>query len=91
MILIQEIEKTFPNIERFFTDQELYAFQHCSYHELELYDIGLGSLVETQLLQADKELMGTFAAYQIDQLQDMKRMILRLFWLHLQEREDTLF
>ena len=60
MELLKEIEKSFPRIEKLFTNETLLEFLETEYGDLGKYNFGLGTLIRLKLLRPDRVLYKVF-------------------------------
>jgi len=85
MKLYEEIEKSFPVIEKLFTAERLEEFKNTEISDLYLYYFGLGAWIRNNLLYSDSEenvLYGLFLENKIKHPDDMSSFIIRLFHYH---------
>lgn len=87
MILCDEIEKSFPIIEKHCLPEDLYEFEHCNYAFLSNYHFGLGLWIRNNLLNENSRLCQLFIKSNIHHKDDMSSLIIRLFYIYLQNKE----
>jgi len=84
MILYKEIEKTFPEIESFFTPEELAKFKDTPAGDMYRYHFGLGlSIRNSAILSEDSLLFRLFTNNRISQKDDMSSLMIKLFHYHI--------
>jgi len=80
MKLYAEIEKSFPNLEKLFTSEELKEFINMPVSDLNLYHFGLGTWVRNNLLYPKESILyRLFLENGMEHPDDMSSLILRLF------------
>jgi len=83
MDLYQEIEKSFPKIEKLFTETSLSKFAQTPYGLLNKYQVGLGTMTRFRLLRRSNALYKAFIREGFTDKDEMTLMILREFRKHL--------
>jgi len=84
MSLYREIEKLFPTLEALFKKRELLLFKQTAYSNLHLYHFGFGTWIRNELLTSGtSELSRLFVANEINHLDDMSALIIRMFHCYI--------
>lgn len=81
MKLTAEIEKSFPDMVRFFDKNTLREFVSCSYSELHFYHFGFGTWIRSVILQKNAMLRESFIKSGITQEDDMSSLMITLFYI----------
>ncbi len=81
MYLIGEIQKTFPQMRSFFTQEQWDAFLACSFETLYAYHFSLGMRIRNELLNEGSELEKAFAKSGIVQKDDMSTLMIQLLYI----------
>jgi len=82
MNIYKELEKNFPKIEKFFTEQQLLEFYQTAPNDLEKFNVGPGTLIRVHLLQPRNVL---YKAYIQNGTKDRAAMVshaLLRFYIH---------
>jgi len=88
MKLYTEIEKSFPNLEKLFTTEELAVFINTTVSDLSLYHFGLGTWIRNNLLYPKEScLYNLFLENDIEQPDDMSSFIIKLFHYHMAKKK----
>ena len=86
MKLYREIEKSFPVIQKLFSENNLAEFKNAPVGDLCLYHFGLGSWVRDNLLCADENLLyDLFLQNGVEHHDDMSSLIINLFHYSLSD------
>lgn len=83
MKLYEEIEKSFPALEKLFTPEELLKFKNTTIGSLWLYHFGLGSWIRNNLLSNESLLYRIFKNHTVESKDDMSAVMIRLFHYYL--------
>ena len=82
MNLYQEIQKSFPTLEKLFSEKEMDKFKKGGFTNLPLYHFGLGIWIRNNLLTKDKHLYKVFVSYGFSDQDDMSSFMTELFYLY---------
>lgn len=82
MKLCGEIKKSFPKIEKLFSEKELKEFINCDPGDLSLYHFGLGTWIRNELLKDGSLLTAAFLRDGVSQKDDMSQRLMELFHLY---------
>ena len=84
MKLYEEIEKTFPSLEKLFTAESLEEFKNEKISDLCLYHFGLGTWIRNNLLSPEENLLyNLFLQNGIENPDEMSSFIIRVFHYYL--------
>ena len=84
MSLYEEIENSFPVIEKLFSKEDLLEFKNTDKKELCLYHFGLGLWIRNNLLYPNKNnLRDLFLADCIMNEDDMSAIVIQFFHQHM--------
>ena len=87
MELYEEIEKSFPIIEKLFTAESLEEFRHIRISDLYLYHFGLGVWIRNNLLYPKENLLYClFLENGIEHADEMASFIIRLFHYYVSKK-----
>ena len=84
MKLYKEIEKTFPELEKLFTPEELAKFKNTPAGDIYLYHFGVGLTIRnSDILSQESLLHCLFTNNRITQKDDMSSLMIKLFHYHI--------
>jgi len=83
MKLYKEIEKSFPIIEKLFSEKDLLEFKNSLIFDLCLYHFGLGTWIRNNLLYKESVLYNLFLENGIENPDDMSCFIIRHFYYYI--------
>ena len=83
MDLYEEIEKSFPKIEKLFTESSLREFAQTPYSLLGKYQAGLGTVIRLRLLRRNSILYKAFLSEGVLNSYDMTLVLFHEFRKHL--------
>jgi len=84
MGLYEEIEKSFPNIEKLLSEKDLLNFKNTSISELCMYHFNLGLWIRNNMLRSKKSpLRQLFIENGIENPDDMSSIIIQLFHYYI--------
>ena len=86
MELYREIEKNFPRIEKFLTEEDLLIFAHAQPDALEEYNWGLGTMIRLKLLRPKGMLYRKFVQEGFTDRDEVTMEIIREFYEHIQHK-----
>lgn len=89
MTLFDEIEKSFPEIEKFFDQKSLKAFMNCSASGLSRYHFSLGLWIRNNLLAEGTHLLAVFNSLGITIKDDMSEVIIMYFYYCLKLKNNA--
>lgn len=81
MYLIQEMQKVFPKMRAFFTQEQWEKFLTCPFEALHTYHFSLGTFIRNRLLQEGCTLQKAFYAVGIFQKDDMSALMIQLLYV----------
>ena len=86
MKLYAEIEKNFPKVEKFLTEEVLFVFAYAQPDDLERYRWGLGTLIRLKLLRPKGVLYRKFIQEGFTDRDEMALEIMRVFHQYTQRK-----
>lgn len=81
------IQKTFPILEKSFSQKDINDFAKAHYVYLTAYHFKMGTWIRNNLLGKETLLFQTFLRADIKQLDEMSQHIVTLFYFHLRTRD----
>ncbi len=88
MYLLHEIQKVFPKMRAFFTQEQWEKFLACPFDELDIYHFSLGTWVRNHLLTEGSTLETAFRAVDILQKDDMSLLMMQLLYVAYKEKNE---
>ncbi|OPZ68995.1 MAG: hypothetical protein BWY81_00620 [Firmicutes bacterium ADurb.Bin467] len=87
MWLSDEIEKSFPALEKLFDRESLRQFVHGDYGDLSVQHLFLGPWIRDNLLKEDGAVCAAFRKGGVSNREDMSLFLLQLFYIDTRMRE----
>ena len=79
MDLLKAIQKSFPKIEKLFTQQQLIEFKNTKINDLTYYQSGLGTMIKIKILKPKSALKRLFIEKGITNTDIMTLILINLF------------
>jgi len=87
MKLYEEIKKSFPAIEKLFTNEELAEFINSPVSDLHEHSFGVGLWIRNNLLRPEKNnLYRLFSENGVKNADDMSCILIQLFHYHISKK-----
>lgn len=87
MKLYEEIENSFPLIEKLFTKENLFKFKNTSISDLCLYNFGLGTWIRNNLIYPKESfLRQLFLENGVEHPDEMSSFIIKLFHYYISRK-----
>lgn len=88
MKLFDEIQKNFPDMEKLFSKDNLRCFACSDYSQLSDYHFGFGTWIRNNILAKNEVLISMFFKIRVKNFDDMSLIIIHLFYIYINEKEN---
>ena len=83
MDLYQEIEKTFPMLEKMFAEEKITEFRNTPKDDLGKYDFGMGTMIRLKILRQKSYIYKCFLARGFKKRNKMSAVIIECFHAYI--------